>query len=65
MQERSENDISSGASRTTAPYLSWACATTRLRLPAISLRVSHLVVNLAKNGPGMYRSGEKKRLYTI
>ncbi len=46
----------------TGPYFSWACATTRLRLPATSLRVSHLVVNLAKNGPGMFLSGDKKEL---
>ena len=46
----------------TGPYFLWASATTRLRLPASSLNVSHLDVNLASGGPGISLSGDRKTL---
>ena len=65
MQERSENDNSSGAIRITGPYFSCALATTRLLFPETSLSVSHFVVILARNGPGMLLSGDRNRLKSI
>ena len=46
----------------TDPYFLCASATTRLRLPASSLNVSHLDVILASGGPGIFLSGDKKKL---
>lgn len=65
MHARSEKDSSLGPVLIIGPYFSWALVTTKLRLPETSFKVSHLVVILARNGPGIFLSGEKKRLYTI
>ena len=65
MQERSENDSSSGAILITGPYFSWALAMTRLLFPETSLSVSHLVVILARKGPGMLLSGDRNKLKSI
>lgn len=59
----SENEISLGLTRTTEPYLTWAsCILSDFRPWKLPIRL-HSRDMRASGGPGMSRSGWKKRLY--